>query len=130
MIELSNRFGEELISAVSCVGSYCEAPVEEVVNPGATHGLMQRRGVEEVVNPGAAHDFTPRRGVEEVNPGAAHDVMPPRGLDRTENDILSDDDVADGADADYINADGTTTAADPAAKPRRKRGLLNKILHH
>jgi hypothetical protein len=93
--------------------SYCEAPVEELVNPGHAHHL-------------GGH-----LGGHHLGAGA------PAGeglLHRTKSNTLSsssDDEeyVGDGVvPEDRINADDTATTT--PGKPRRKRGLLNKILHH
>lgn len=81
-------------------GNFCEAPVEEIVNPGAAHHLLHGTGVHGT------------------------------GLNRTGSSSSSSDDdgVLETAPVEHINPDGTTTLT--SAKPKKKRGFLNKILHH
>lgn len=79
------------------VYSYCEAPVEEIVNPGHAHHMA----------PGALH----RTG-------------------SSSSSSSSDDEhgMRNEVPVEHINADGTTSVT--PGKPKKKRGLLNKILHH
>ncbi|KAG0589955.1 hypothetical protein M758_1G058200 [Ceratodon purpureus] len=78
-------------------GNYCEAPVEEIVNPGHAHHMA----------PGALH----RTG-------------------SSSSSSSSDDEhgMRNEVPVEHINADGTTSVT--PGKPKKKRGLLNKILHH
>lgn len=70
-------------------GKYCEAPVEQVVNPGHG-GMLHRTG--------------------------------------SSSSSSSSDDEAESVPVQQINPDGNAYVA--PAQPRKKKGLLNKILHH
>jgi hypothetical protein len=71
-------------------GNYCEAPVEQIVNPGHA-GVLHRTG---------SHSSS----------------------------SSSSDDEAETVPVQQVNPDGNTYIA--PAQPRKKKGLLNKILHH
>jgi hypothetical protein len=93
----------------------------EGVNPG-------RDGVYgEGVNTGRDGAFG-----EGVNPGrdgvVDEGVYPGQGGGLNGNSPFSSDDEGESVPVEQVNPDGSTYAA--PAQPRKKRGLLNKILHH